>query len=106
GNFLRAALPALALSLLLARRAHASAPGLACALLSGALTSGVGYAIWYAALARLSALRAATVQLAVPPLAAFAGVLVLAEPVTPRLVLASTAILGGIALVLATRARV
>jgi drug/metabolite transporter (DMT)-like permease len=105
GNFLRAALPALVLSLLLARRAHASVTGLACAVLSGALTSGLGYVIWYAALAHMSSLRAATVQLAVPPLAAFAGVLVLAEPVTTRLVIASTAILGGIALVLVTRGR-
>jgi drug/metabolite transporter (DMT)-like permease len=104
-NFLRAAPMALALSLVLAGRAHAGAAGVALAIASGALTSGVGYVIWYAALRGLTALRAATVQLAVPPLAAFGGVLLLDEAITPRLVGASVAILGGIGLVLAARER-
>jgi len=60
---------------------------------------------WYAALRELSAMRAATVQLSVPLITAFGAVLFLAEALTPRLVLASVAILGGIALVLAGRAR-
>jgi drug/metabolite transporter (DMT)-like permease len=68
------------------------------ALASGSVTSGLGYAVWYAALRGLSATRAAIVQLSVPPLAAFAGVLVLGEIVSLRLVLASALILGGIAL--------
>ena len=105
GNFLRAAPMALALSALLARDAHASTAGLALAVASGAVTSGIGYVIWYAALVGLSAMRAATVQLSVPPIAAFGGVLLLAEPVSLRLMLASAAILGGIAIVLTSRAR-
>ena len=68
------------------------------ALASGGVTSGLGYAVWYAALRGLSATRAAIVQLSVPPLAAFAGVLVLGESVSLRLALASVLILGGIAL--------
>ena len=105
GNFLRAAPMALALSALLARNAHASTAGLALAVASGAVTSGIGYVIWYAALVGLSAMRAATVQLSVPPIAAFGGVLLLAEPVSLRLMLASAAILGGIAIGLTSRAR-
>ena len=96
---------ALALSALLARNAHASTAGLALAVASGAVTSGIGYVIWYAALVGLSAMRAATVQLSVPPIAAFGGVLLLAEPVSLRLMLASAAILGGIAIVLTSRSR-
>ena len=72
---------------------------------SGALTSGLGYVVWYAALARLSAMQAATVQLSVPLLAAFGGVLLLSEAITPRLAVASVAILGGIALVLSRKSR-
>ncbi|CAJ0820418.1 hypothetical protein LMG18101_04274 [Ralstonia flaminis] len=103
GNFLRAAPMALALSAVLVSRAHASPVGIALALASGAVTSGIGYVIWYAALKGLSAIRAAAVQLSVPPIAAFGAVLFLAEPLTPRLAAASAAILGGIALVLASR---
>ena len=103
GNFLRAAPMALALSMLLYDRAHASPAGILLALASGALTSAIGYVIWYAALKGLSAIRAAAVQLSVPPIAAFGAVLFLAEPLTPRLAVASAAILGGIALGLASR---
>jgi len=102
-NFLRAAPMALALSLLLYGRARASPAGILLALAAGALTSGIGYVLWYAALKGLSAIRAAAVQLSVPPIAAFGAVLFLAEPLTPRLAAASAAILGGIALVLASR---
>ncbi len=80
-------------------------PGVAYALLSGALTSGVGYAIWYAALPGLAAIQAASVQLSVPLLAAIAGAVLLGEAVTTTLLLAGTAILGGIALVLRIRHR-
>ena len=102
-NFLRAAPMALALSAVLASRAHATPAGIALALASGAITSGIGYVIWYAALKGLTAIRAAAVQLSVPPIAAFAAVLFLGEPLTPRLMVASGAILGGIALALASR---
>ncbi len=81
-----------------------SAHGVALAVVSGALTSGCGYVIWYAALPGLTAVRAATVQLSVPVIAAIGGVVVLSEQITPRLMLASAATLGGVALVLAQRA--
>ncbi len=99
GNFLRAIPFALISSLVLSATARADADGIAYAIASGALTSGVGYAIWYAALRGLSATGAATVQLSVPVIAAIGGVLVLGEPITPRLLGASIAVLGGIALV-------
>ena len=79
---------------------HADFHGAALAIVSGALTSGIGYAIWYTALRGLSSMQAATVQLAVPPLAALGGALWLGEAIEARLVLASVAVLGGIALVL------
>lgn len=103
GNFARAAPFALVLSLLFVAEARVDVPGVALAIASGALTSGIGYAIWYAALRRLSAMRAATVQLSVPLIAAFGGVALLSEAITPRLTVASAAILGGIALVLTSR---
>ncbi|CAM3311796.1 DMT family transporter [Polaromonas hydrogenivorans] len=102
GNFLRAAPLALALSLfmLLFKGAALDAAGFWLAMASGALTSGIGYAIWYTALPALKATSAASVQLSVPVIAALGGIAFLGEPVTLRLVLASAAILGGIALVL------
>jgi drug/metabolite transporter (DMT)-like permease len=103
GNFLRAAPMALVLSLLLHGRFHATPAGIALAITSGAVTSGIGYVIWYAALKGLSAMRAATVQLSVPPIAAFGAVPLLSEEITMRLVFSSAAILGGIAMALASR---
>ena len=70
---------------------------------SGALASGGGYAIWYAALRGLSTTRAALVQLSAPLLAAVGGVLFLGEDVTLRLALAAAAILGGITIAVAGR---
>lgn len=105
GNFALAAPLALVLSLLFVANAHANAAGVTLAIASGALTSGLGYVIWYAALSKLSAMRAATVQLSVPLIAAFGGVLFLSEAITPRLAAASAAILGGIALVLTSRSQ-
>lgn len=104
-NFARATPLALLLSLVLVFDARVDAHGAALAVASGALTSGLGYVIWYAALPGLSALRAATVQLSVPPIAAFGGVLFLSEAITLRLAAASITILGGVALVLASRSR-
>ncbi len=86
------------------RRVHVTAQGAVLALLSGAVASGMGYVIWYAALRGLNARRAATVQLSVPVLAAAGGVALIAEPVTLRLGVVSAAILGGIALVVLQRA--
>ena len=101
GNFLRAAPVAIALSLFMfmVKGASLDAAGFCYAVASGAATSGIGYAIWYTALPALKATTAATVQLSVPVLAALGGIAFLGEPVTLRLVLASSAILGGIALV-------
>lgn len=100
GNFLRAAPMALILSLGMLRDASPDPAGLGYAFLSGALASGVGYAIWYTALPFLKSTTAATVQLSVPILAAAGGVFFLGEPLTLRLLVASVAILGGIALVI------
>ncbi|MGU7768889.1 DMT family transporter [Burkholderia sp. MR1-5-21] len=104
-NFLRAAPMALVLSVALAGRFHLTTRGALLAVVSGALTSGIGYVIWYAALKHLTAMRAAAVQLSVPPIAACGAVLFLAEQPTWRLAIASVAILGGIALVLTGRVR-
>jgi drug/metabolite transporter (DMT)-like permease len=75
------------------------------AVLSGALASGVGYAVWYAALRGLTATRSATVQLTVPILAALGGVAFLGEPITVRQLIAAAAILSGVTLVLLGRSR-
>ncbi|RKP56010.1 DMT family transporter [Pararobbsia silviterrae] len=85
--------------------AYANRAGVGLAIVSGAFTSGVGYVIWYAALSKLGAMRAATVQLSVPLIAAVGGVVLLSEPVTPRLAMASVAIVGGIAMVLVGKGR-
>ena len=80
---------------------HATTYGLQLAVVCGAITSGFGYAIWYAALKGLTATRAAIVQLCVPVIAATGGVLFVDEQLTPRLVISAAAILGGVALALA-----
>ncbi len=103
GNFLRAAPMALALSLAMVSRLSWDGAGLLYAALSGALASGLGYAVWYAALPALKATHAATVQLSVPVIAALGGVALLGESLTQTLVLASVAILGGIALVISDK---
>lgn len=82
---------------------HINTQGLILAVTSGAIASGLGYVIWYAALGGLKATSAATVQLSVPVIAAFGGVLLLSEAITLRLLVASIAILGGIAIVLTQR---
>jgi drug/metabolite transporter (DMT)-like permease len=99
GNFLRAVPLAGAVSILLFRSIHLDRAGVGYAVLSGAIASGVGYAIWYTALPDLKAASAATVQLSVPVLAAAGGILLLGEPLTLRFLCASIAVLGGIALV-------
>ncbi|PTQ72325.1 EamA-like transporter family protein [Pseudomonas sp. GV071] len=105
GNFLRAIPFAILLTLVFIQRLDWDTPGLIYALLSGALTSGVGYFIWYSALPGLSAFQAASVQLSVPILAALAGAVLLSESISARLVMASVAVLGGIALVLRAKTR-
>ena len=100
GNFLRAAPFAVALSLIFVNRANLGGNGFWYAIVSGVLTSAIGYAIWYAALPNLKATTAATLQLSVPILAALGGIAFLSEPPNLRLVLAAVVILGGIALVI------
>jgi drug/metabolite transporter (DMT)-like permease len=90
-------------SLLFLEEFHFTNQGLVLAVASGSIASGLGYVIWYAALKGLPATRAATVQLSVPVIAAIGGVILLSEQLTFRLVLASAATLGGIALVLMQR---
>jgi drug/metabolite transporter (DMT)-like permease len=86
-------------------RPHAELRGLVLAATSGALASGVGYSLWYAALRELSATRAAIVQLSVPVLTASGAALVLGEPPSARTVGAGATILAGVALALAFRAQ-
>ena len=105
GNFLRAAPLALLVSALLWPQTRWDVPGLLLALASGALASGLGYAVWYTALRGLTATRAAILQLTVPALATAGGVLLLGEPITAHLLGASVAVLGGVALVIMARGR-
>ena len=105
GNFLRTLPFAAALVVVALPTLHADPAGAAYAIASGAIASGVGYAIWYTALRGLAATSAATVQLSVPAIAAAGGVVLLGEPLTLRLLLASAAILGGIAIVVTSSSR-
>ncbi len=100
GNFLRTVPIALVLSAVMFKGTGMDAAGIGYAVASGGLASGLGYAIWYTVLPALKATSAATVQLSVPVIAALGGVLLLGEHISLRLVLASIAILGGIALVI------
>jgi drug/metabolite transporter (DMT)-like permease len=101
GNFLRTVPIALLLGAWKFKGLSLDDAGIAYAIASGALASGIGYAIWYSVLPMLKATTAATVQLSVPLIAALGGIVFLAEPMTLRLALASLAVLGGVALVIA-----
>ena len=105
GNFLFAVAPAWIWFMVAGETRSATARGILLALASGALTSGLGYVIWYAALRGLSATRAATVQLSVPVIAAIGGILFLSEVMTLRLAMAAVLILGGVGIALAARRR-
>ena len=96
GNFARALPFAVAGAVVAWGTLHASPRGVALAMTSGAVTSGLGYVIWYVTLRDLTATRAAIVQLAVPVIAAIGGILVLSEEPTARLAVASALILGGV----------
>jgi drug/metabolite transporter (DMT)-like permease len=104
-NFLYAVPLVVVTSLAFAGDFAVTAAGAGYAVASGAVASGIGDVIWYAALRGLTGTGAATVQLSVPVIAAIGGVLLLSEAVTPRLVVASAATLGGVALVLTQRSR-
>lgn len=101
GNFLRAA--PMALLLLPLIPLSISTHGALLAIASGAIASGIGYAIWYTALKSLRASEAAIVQLTVPVIAAAGGALLLSEALTLRLFIAGITILGGVAIVLTAR---
>jgi drug/metabolite transporter (DMT)-like permease len=104
GNFIRAVPIAVVASLIMLPGLHLSAKGVLIAALSGGVASGLGYVVWYTALPRITATLAATVQLAVPLLAAAGGVLFLSEAVSARLALSGLAILGGVGLAILGRA--
>ena len=99
GNFLRAALISVLLSAAFLGRQQFDGLGLLYAVLSGAVTSGLGYAVWYSVLPKLTRTRAAVVQLSVPVLAALAGALFVHESISWGFVLTASAVLGGIAMV-------
>ncbi|MEO8039150.1 MAG: DMT family transporter [Betaproteobacteria bacterium] len=105
GNFLRAVPFAGALSLAMLPRAVLDSAGIGYAIASGALASGLGYAVWYTTLRQIRTTTAATVQLSVPVIAAIGGIAFLGEQLTVRLLFASVAILGGIALIIVDRRR-
>lgn len=100
GNFLRASALAIVLSLVFVSQIHLDATGLAYAMASGSIASGVGYAVWYSAVRGLAATTAASVQLTVPVIAALGAVVLLGEPLSWRLVITSLVVLGGVALAL------
>lgn len=103
-NFLRTWPMLLVLALWLVwQGAEISAQGFMLAITSGAITSGLGYVIWYAVLKYYSATQAAVLQLSVPVIAAFGGVLFVAESISLNLVLSSLMILGGVLLVIGGR---
>jgi drug/metabolite transporter (DMT)-like permease len=97
GNFLRSVPAALVASAVALPTIHGELAGLLLALVSGVVTSGLGYVLWYRALKNLTTMQASVVQLVVPVLAAFGGVVFLSEQVSTRLVAASALILGGVA---------
>lgn len=102
-NFLRTLPLVIILAIITVQNAHYSYEGLLLAVLSGGITSGIGYAIWYIALGGLSATQAAVVQLLVPVIAAFGGIIFVSEAVTLRLTVSATMILGGILMVVLGR---
>ena len=106
GNFLLTLPSVVVLSLLTMNMITLDLRGVIYAVLSGGVTSGIGYAVWYSVLPSLKATQAATMQLSVPVIASVGGIVLLGEPLSLRLVLASAAILFGIALVLEANKRV
>lgn len=100
GNFLRTVPLSIALLLLVSPWLYLDTPGVLYAIISGALTSGLGYVMWYRVLQHMRAMTASTIQLSAPILAALGGITLLGEAFTRDLFIASVLILGGIGLVL------
>ena len=103
GNFLRSAPMAIIASAVALSSVHLELSGILLALISGIVTSGLGYVLWYKALRSLTTTQASVVQLLVPVLAAFGGVAFLSEQVSVRLISASALILGGVAMAVLKR---
>ncbi len=99
-NFVRATLFALIISMLMLSQARLGINGVVLAIASGAVTSGIGYAIWYSVLHHLKISTAAVIQLSVPVIAAVGGFLILDESITLYFIFSSGLILGGTALVI------
>lgn len=104
-NMLWCVMPGLLVNLFWLGDAHVTSAGLALGIASGGIATGLGYIVWYIALQGLSATQAATVQLSMPAVVALGGVAFLGEPLTARLLVASAAMLGGIAVVMTQRSR-
>lgn len=102
-NFVLAVPMALLLVLVAMKGLHLSPRGVGLAVISGAVTSGLGYVVWYRALRSLSGVSAALVQLATPVITAVGGILWLGEALTHRVVVATVLVLGGIALAISAR---
>jgi drug/metabolite transporter (DMT)-like permease len=98
-NFLRTTPLVLLLAICTPGHINYSTEGIVLALISGGVTSGIGYAIWYYALGGLSSTQAAVLQLSVPVIAAFGGVIFVSEAITLRLSVSATLVLGGILMV-------
>lgn len=105
GNFIRSIAMIVIAAIPFFSQIDLSTRGIVLAVLSGAIASGVGYTVWYAALKHHTATRAAVLQLSVPVIAAFGGVLLLSEEMTRRLLIAAVFILGGVGLTIAGRRR-
>ena len=105
GNFVLAVPFAVVVAFLFFSRLHLSVTGVVLAVLSGAIASGIGYTVWYAALKYHTSTRAALLQLAVPVIAAGGGIMLLNEKPDHRLGIASALILGGIAMAIAGRSK-
>ncbi|MBU3022804.1 DMT family transporter [Aestuariibacter sp. A3R04] len=103
GNFVKATPLAAVLLFTMAPVMNVDTMGFLLAVLSGALASGLGYALWYQVLPQIKATNAATIQLSVPVIATLMGWIFLGEAINLRIILASVAILGGIVLVIQSK---
>lgn len=99
-NFFRTTPFVILLAVITINNTNYSSEGILFALLSGGITSGIGYTIWYIALGGLSSTQAAVLQLSVPVIAALGGVVFVSEAITFRLIISATMVLGGILLVI------
>jgi drug/metabolite transporter (DMT)-like permease len=102
-NFMRSVSFAIILALFFLKNAHLSHLGILLAIISGGITSGIGYTLWYTALRGITATQAAVVQLSVPVIAGFGGVVFVSEQISLRLTFSALLTLGGILMVILVR---